>query len=63
MASVDPNLGLSYGWTLGESGWHEGMDSNLKRLTDDDARDGIDRPMTDRQMQPGVIAVANDVGG
>ena len=32
MASVDPNLGLSYGWTLGESGWHEGMDSNLKRL-------------------------------
>ena len=32
MASTDPNLGLTYGWTLGESGWHAGMDANLKRL-------------------------------
>ena len=32
MASIDPNLGLSYGWTLGESGWGSGMDANLKRL-------------------------------
>jgi hypothetical protein len=32
MASTDPNLGLSYGWTLGESGWKDGMDANLKRL-------------------------------
>lgn len=32
MANVDPNLGLSYGWTLGESGWKDGMDANLKRL-------------------------------
>lgn len=32
MASVDPNLGLSYGWTLGESGWKDGMDANLKKL-------------------------------
>lgn len=32
MASVDPNLGLSYGWTLGESNWGSGMDANLKRL-------------------------------
>ena len=32
MASTDPNLGLSYGWTLGESGWHTSMDANLKRL-------------------------------
>jgi hypothetical protein len=32
MASTDPNLGLTYGWTLGESGWHIGMDANLKRL-------------------------------
>jgi hypothetical protein len=32
MASNDPNLGLTYGWTLGESGWHTGMDANLKRL-------------------------------
>ena len=32
MANVDPNLGLTYGWTLGESGWHTTMDGNLKRL-------------------------------
>ena len=32
MASLDPNLGLSYGWTPGESGWKDGMDANLKRL-------------------------------
>lgn len=32
MALTDPNLGLAYGWTLGESGWHTGMDANLKRL-------------------------------
>ena len=32
MAKNDPNLGLTYNWTLGESGWDSGMDSNLKRL-------------------------------
>jgi hypothetical protein len=32
MPQTDPNLGLVYGWTLGESGWHTGMDANLKRL-------------------------------
>mgnify|MGYP005851319731 CR=1 FL=1 len=32
MSSIDPNLGLNYGWTLGESGWHTGMDANIKRL-------------------------------
>lgn len=31
-ATTDPNLGLNYGWTLGESGWGTGMDANLKRL-------------------------------
>jgi hypothetical protein len=31
-AVTDPNLGLNYGWTLGESGWAAGMDANLKRL-------------------------------
>lgn len=31
-ATTDPNLGLHYGWTLGESGWGAGMDANLKRL-------------------------------
>jgi len=32
MANTDPNLGLTYGWTLGESGWNTNMDANLKRL-------------------------------
>lgn len=32
MAATDPNLGLTYGWTLGESGWKDGMDTNLKKL-------------------------------
>lgn len=32
MPSTDPNLGLAYGWTLGESGWHTQMDANFKRL-------------------------------
>lgn len=32
MASTDPNLGLTYGWALGETGWHTGIDANLKRL-------------------------------
>lgn len=32
MANTDPNLGLTYGWALGESGWHLPMDDNLKRL-------------------------------
>ncbi|MFN3595462.1 MAG: DUF2793 domain-containing protein [Thiobacillaceae bacterium] len=32
MPLTDPNLGLAYGWTLGESGWHTDMDANLKRL-------------------------------
>lgn len=27
-----PNLGLNYGWSLGESGWNAGMDANLKKL-------------------------------
>lgn len=32
MSSLDPNLGLRYGWALGESGWNTGMDANLKKL-------------------------------
>ncbi|MGE0188268.1 MAG: DUF2793 domain-containing protein [Steroidobacteraceae bacterium] len=32
MSPTDPNLGLNYGWTLGESGCGVGMDANLKRL-------------------------------
>lgn len=32
LAITDPNLGLNYDWTLGESGWGTGMNANLKRL-------------------------------
>ena len=31
-ASTGPNLGLQFGWALGEDGWNTGMDNNLKRL-------------------------------
>lgn len=31
-SSTEPRSGLSYGWTLGESGWNAGMDSNLLRV-------------------------------
>ncbi len=31
-ASTDPNLGMKYGWTLGESGWGADMSANMKRL-------------------------------
>ena len=31
-ATQDPNLGLSYGWAIGEDGWKPGMDANLKKL-------------------------------
>lgn len=27
-----PNLGLAFGWNLGESGWNTGMDANMKKL-------------------------------
>lgn len=33
MASkTEPRSGVYYGWTLGESGWNEQMDANLKRI-------------------------------
>lgn len=31
-ASQGPNLGINYGWNLGENGWKPGMDSNLKTV-------------------------------
>jgi len=31
-ASQEPNVGLYYGWALGESGWNVQMDSNLKAI-------------------------------
>ena len=32
MPTTGPNLGLTHGYVLGESGWHTGMETNLKRL-------------------------------
>lgn len=31
-AIQDPNLGLNYGWALGEDNWNAGMDANIKKL-------------------------------
>ena len=31
-ASTEPRSGLLYAWTLGESGWNTGMDTNLKSI-------------------------------
>jgi len=31
-ASQDPNLGLYYGWSTGEDGWGDNMNTNLKKL-------------------------------
>lgn len=30
--NTGPNLGMNYGWDLGESGWKAGMDANLLKL-------------------------------
>lgn len=32
MASQEPNIGLNYGWGLGESGWDQQMDENLRAI-------------------------------
>ena len=32
MALQEPNMGLNYGWGLGESGWNEQMDENLRAI-------------------------------
>lgn len=52
MASTDPNLGLTYGWALGESGWHTGMDANLKRLGAVVGLSVKDRNLTDPPASP-----------
>lgn len=52
MANTDPNLGLTYGWTLGESGWHTGMDQNLKRLGAVVGLSVIDRDLTTPPASP-----------
>ena len=45
-ASTDPVLGLSYGWTLGESGWNTGMDTNLLKIGRVAQLSVIDRDLT-----------------
>lgn len=46
MAALNgPNLGINYGWALGENGWKDGMDANLK--------------MMDAIVQLAVLGVAN----
>lgn len=32
MSHQEPNIGLNYGWRLGESGWNLQMDENLKAI-------------------------------
>lgn len=51
-ASTDPNLGLNYGWTLGESGWGTGMDTNLKRLGAVVGLSVVDRDLTTPPASP-----------
>lgn len=45
-ALTDPRFGLSYGWTLGESGWNTGMDANLLKI----ARAGVHLSVKDRDL-------------
>lgn len=51
-ATTDPNFGLNYGWTLGESGWGSGMDANLKRLGAVVGLSVIDRDLTTPPASP-----------
>lgn len=52
MPLIDPNLELNYGWTLGESGWDTGMDTNLKRLGALVGLSVKDRDLTDPPANP-----------
>lgn len=45
-AQTDVRFGLSYGWSLGESNWHTGMDANLLKL----ARVGVHLSVKDRNL-------------
>lgn len=53
-ASIDERFGLSYGWSLGESGWNTGMDANLLKI----ARAGVHLSVKDRDITapPGAPA-------
>lgn len=45
-ASTDVRFGLSYGWSLGESGWNTGMDANLLKI----AHAGVHLSVKDRDL-------------
>lgn len=45
-AQTEGRFGLAYGWTLGESGWNVGMDTNLLKL----ARVGVHLSVKDRDL-------------
>ena len=45
-ASTDVRFGLSYAWSLGESGWNTGMDANLLKL----GRVGVHLSVKDRDL-------------
>lgn len=56
-AQTDMRFGLSYGWTLGESGWNTGMDANLLKL----ARVGVHLSVKDRDLAtPPASPAASD---
>lgn len=56
-ASTEPRSGLSYGWTLGESGWNAQMDANLLRI----GRFGLHLSVKDRDLAtpPGTPAAGD----
>lgn len=45
-ATVEGRFGLSYLWTLGESGWNTGMDANLLKI----AQAGVHLSVIDRGL-------------
>lgn len=51
-ASTDPNMGLKYGWSTGESGWAADMDANIKRIGAVVGLSVIDRDLTTPPASP-----------
>lgn len=51
-STTDPNFGLNYGWTLGESAWQTGMDANLKKLGALSQASVIDRDLVTPPVSP-----------
>lgn len=55
--STEVRFGLSYGWSLGESGWNTGMDANILKI----ARVGMQLSVLDRDLTapPGTPAAGD----